>query len=336
MRSLAVSLAFGALLLAVPAAAVDRLVDDGGVPCLSGALPLHTTITGAVAAASPGETILVCAGTYVDDNVTIDKANVTVRGQGLVRLVRSFLLTPEHNIRITADGVTIQNLDVTGDFPDCSILVEGAGADIRDLRVRGEGPLPPGSFSLGICLRQGVGHRVRNNIVENLGTAIDVRNGAGGEISGNQLSSNGLGILVGPCAATSVHHNSLVSPPLFSSKGVLVGCEAVVTNNTLIGNPTTTASIGIETAGTGAVVTRNQLQHFGVGIQVGRTTGATISFNSITFSFDGILITTSTGMTVTRNNVSRSAVLDCFWDGLGANVLDKNNCGTQDPPGEFD
>ena len=335
MRSLAVPLALGALLLAVPAAAVDRLVDDGGVPCLSGALPLHTTITGAVAAASPGETILVCAGTYVDDNVTIDKANVTVRGQGLVRLVRSLLLPPTYNIRITADGVTIQNLDVTGDFPDCSIRVEAGGADIRDLQVRGEGPLSPGSFHLGICVRQGTGHRVRNNVLENL--AIEVSGGASAEVSSNQLSANTVGILVGPCAATSVHHNSVVAHPFHQSTAVRVGCDAVVTNNTLSGSTTNSATTGIETAGAGVVVTRNQIQTFATGIQVGNTTGATISFNSITFSlFRGILIGNSTGMTVTRNNVSRSATLDCFWDALGANVLDKNNCGTQDPPGEFD
>jgi len=41
-------------------------------------------------------------------------------------------------------------------------------------------------------------------------------------------------------------------------------------------------------------------------------------------------------VTVTRNNVSRSGVVDCRWDGGGANVLGENNCGTQQPAGAFD
>ena len=44
----------------------------------------------------------------------------------------------------------------------------------------------------------------------------------------------------------------------------------------------------------------------------------------------------SNGVTVTRNNVSRSPIVDCRWDGAGANVLTNNNCGTQQPPGAFD
>ena len=86
MRLLAISFALAAVLVAVPAAAVDRLVDDGLVPCLSGKLPLHGTISAAVAAAAPGETILVCAGKY-SDNVVVPKADLTLKGQGLVRVV---------------------------------------------------------------------------------------------------------------------------------------------------------------------------------------------------------------------------------------------------------
>jgi parallel beta-helix repeat protein len=334
MRSVTVALAVCGLLIAAPAAAVDRLVDDGGVPCLSGALPLHTTISDAVSAASPGETILVCAGTYVDD-VTIDKANLTVRGQGLVRLGPLLVAPQDHNIRVTADGVTLQNLDVTGDFLNCNILVDGAGSDIRDLRVRGQSG--PSSHSLGICVRQGIGHRVRNNILENLETGIELRDGAGGEVSGNKLSSINVGITIVACAATTVHHNSISVDLPGGRKGVeIAGCDALVTNNTLSGNMNSPTGIDIFRAD-GAVVTRNQLQHLSNGIQAGRTTGATISFNSIAFSNSiGLLLVDSTGMTVTRNNVSRSADVDCFWDGIGANVLDKNNCGTQDPPGAFD
>ena len=51
--------------------------------------------------------LIAIPGTYVDDTVTIDKANGTVRGQGLVRLVRSFLFPADRNIGVTADGAVV-------------------------------------------------------------------------------------------------------------------------------------------------------------------------------------------------------------------------------------
>jgi hypothetical protein len=61
MRPIAIAVAFARVLIAVPALAVDRLVDGALAPCVAGALPLHPTIGAAVSAAAPGETILVAA-----------------------------------------------------------------------------------------------------------------------------------------------------------------------------------------------------------------------------------------------------------------------------------
>ena len=64
----------GVLLWAVPAAAVDRLVDHALVPCTGHPVPVTPRSVPAVTAAAAGETIVVCPGTY-SEHVTVDKAD---------------------------------------------------------------------------------------------------------------------------------------------------------------------------------------------------------------------------------------------------------------------
>jgi len=102
------------------------------------------------------------AGTYTD-NVVVEKPDLTLRGQGVVRLVAAGGV---EGVRIEADGVTVQNLDVSSQplgvqFNTCGVRVnKGNGPDLRNLRVHDNGA--------GICLfSPGTGHRVRNNVIEN-------------------------------------------------------------------------------------------------------------------------------------------------------------------------
>jgi nitrous oxidase accessory protein NosD len=68
---------------AVPGqAAVVRVVDDNGAQCPGAAF---TTIQSAINAASPGDTIRVCAGTY-NEVVTVNKANLRLVGPGFAPL----------------------------------------------------------------------------------------------------------------------------------------------------------------------------------------------------------------------------------------------------------
>ena len=131
MRIAAVSLALAGVLIAVPAAAVDRLVDDNLVPCMSGPLPLHATISGAVEAASAGETIVVCAGTYTE-HVAVNRDNLTLRAQGFVRLVSSG--TAGSGLTLDAGGVTIQGFDISG-YAHCGIEARTENV-VGDLYIR--------------------------------------------------------------------------------------------------------------------------------------------------------------------------------------------------------
>ena len=333
MRFLAVVCAVAGLIVAVPALAADRQVDDNLVPCVSG-LPIHGTIGAAVAAASAGETILVCAGTY-SENVTVNKPDLTLRAQGVVYL-KPGAAPVAGIVVVNADGVTIQGFDISGFTSGCGTRV-GFGVstsrvDIRDNRIHGN--------SIGICMRGGTDLRVRYNTIQNNTDAgIFLRDTVAPEVSNNTVRNNGFsGIELLDGQGAAIDHNALTGNQgygiaVFASSPFAPADGVVITNNTVRG-PT---SVGIVvSARTGVVLTRNLVQNAGQGVLLSYAKGATASFNSISFNAVGLDIGNTTGATVTRNNVSRSTIVDCRWDGAGVNVLTGNSCGTQDPAGAFD
>lgn len=125
------------------AAAADRLVDEALVPCTKDGVPVHPTIGAAVAAAAPGETIVVCPGTY-SEHVTVDKADLTLQAKGRVNLVGPG--TPGPGFRVTASGVTIRGFDISGYVGgpfDCGVEATGADVHIHKNRAHGN--------KFGIC-----------------------------------------------------------------------------------------------------------------------------------------------------------------------------------------
>src|SRR5689334_1494583 len=114
-------LAAAVLLVPLAASATTILVDDDGVQC-----PARTqsTISGAVAAASPGDTIQVCAGTYAE-LVNVNKT-LTLKGAQAgvdARTGRTGLPATESVVTgnagttsfyVTASDVTIDGFTVQG------------------------------------------------------------------------------------------------------------------------------------------------------------------------------------------------------------------------------
>ena len=326
-------LALACVLVAVPAAAVDRVVDDKGVACLSGR-PLHTTISAAVAAAVPGEKILVCAGTY-SENVTVNKADLTLQGQGTARLQPGNASAP--GIEVVADGVTIQGFDISGLSAggfNCGIRVAAERADINGNRLQANDG--------GICISGGSGHRVRYNAIQNNRGGVTMFGTTGPvDVSNNTLKDNEFGISAIACApGVTIDHNAVTGGRVALAAGdARSQCNGfVITNNTLRGpGASTPGSTGLRTfASDDGVLTRNNIQDFGTGVRLDNADGWTASFNSISSNGFGIVVLSSGNDTVTRNNVSRSTFVDCIWDGSNVNVLTGNNCGTQSPPGTFD
>ncbi|MDQ6692906.1 MAG: DUF1565 domain-containing protein, partial [Chloroflexota bacterium] len=119
------------------------VVDDDHGQCPSAA---YTTIQSAITAASPGDTIQVCAGTYVE-NITIDKP-LTLQGSGQgSSLIVPAVSNPDcpgggslcggtasNIILVQANNVTIYGFTLNGDNPALTsgIVVGGADLDARN------------------------------------------------------------------------------------------------------------------------------------------------------------------------------------------------------------
>ena len=320
---------------ASPAAALNRLVDDNLVPCASGGLPIHSTITDAVNNAAPGETIGVCPGTYAE-SVTIFTDDIVLQALGVVKVVTPGG-APGFGLAAVANGVTILGFDVSGfsDPDECGIIAAGLGGDVRNNRVH--------ENDLGICVIFAESARVRNNVIENNVThgifsfIID-----SAQLSTNTIRNNGgFGMWIESCdfgglAPTDIHHNNITG---HGGDGIYsVDCPGFIQNNTVRNN----ALLGPDFHGihifdsSGAVVMKNTVQSSNVGIFVEEVDTCTISFNSISFNTTGIDVLDSDGCTFARNNVSRSTIVDCQWDTLGTHTFTANACGTETPPGAWD
>jgi parallel beta-helix repeat protein len=326
MRIPAGVLAFAGLLAAVPAAAVDRLVDDHLTPCMSGPLPLHATIGEAVAVAAAGETILVCAGNY-SEGVIVNQSNLTIRAQGLVKLVSpggigfGFLVG-------TAGGVTIQGFDISG-YSACGIGIGGEAAGdfyIRDNHIHDNG--------VGICYAADalfVSPKIQNNVIEgNHSSGVRLFHASNEKLSANIIRNNGgTGISLNDCHGSTVDHNLVTG----NHTGIsVVECHPVIRNNTLRDN----VSWGISISGAGGgVVTHNLVQSSAVGVSL-MGADCELSFNSIAFNQVGVDVRLGGVCLITRNNVSRSSTIDCTWDGTGDHTFVDNSCRTELPPGDWD
>ncbi|MEM0478564.1 MAG: right-handed parallel beta-helix repeat-containing protein [Candidatus Caldarchaeum sp.] len=167
----------GQISFASPAVLV---VDDDGMAsptdCDAG-VPAYASIQAAIDAASPGDEIIVCPGTY-SEQVTIDKSGLRVRsfdGSALDgtpdTVIQPGELSPA-GVQIKADGVVFQGFYIkdttTGhDHAHRGIFVQGDNNVILNNKVEGRGVCPP--FDTGILVRGGgVGDGVAtNNLIEN-------------------------------------------------------------------------------------------------------------------------------------------------------------------------
>ena len=328
MRASVLGLGLASLLVAVPAAAVDRLVDDALVPCTADPVPIHATIGGAVTAAAPGETIVVCPGTYTEF-VNVDKADLTLQARGLVKIVSPG--TPGNGVSISASGVTFQGFDVSGfDATNtCGVITTAPDSVVRNNKAHHN--------NFGICGLGTTNYRFLNNVTEANGFNGIVSQNGSGELSGNTSRHNGqtgAGIAVFGCSgALTVHHNLLTDNGL---DGIFVQtCGAEIRNNT-VRNPGTNGRGITLFQTTGAVLTRNNVQTSSPGILVQNSTDGTLSLNSLSFNTIGIDLQASTGFTITRNNASRNTTVDCRWDGAGTHTFVANSCTTEVPAGAWD
>ena len=105
------------VVLGTSSAATTLVVDDDNVQCPAAT---HTTISSAVAAASSGDTIQVCAGTYnesvlVNKSLTINGPNAGASALG-ARGPEAVVTSAATTVHIQAPDVTLDGFTVNGDF----------------------------------------------------------------------------------------------------------------------------------------------------------------------------------------------------------------------------
>jgi parallel beta-helix repeat protein len=155
--------------------AATLVVDDDGAQCSA----TFTTIQSASLAALPGDTIQVCAGTYIED-VLISKDNVSLLGAGAgVTTISGAIGGDGATVRVAANNVTVAGFTITRQ-----------GNNTTDWNN-------PGLNSAGIAI-QGVaftGLLVRDNVISGNRTGIDVNNSSGHTIRNNAITDNRTGLI---------------------------------------------------------------------------------------------------------------------------------------------
>jgi hypothetical protein len=208
----AVVLCVGAVVGTAGAAAATQYVSPSPPAGLntSCALPGYNTIQAAVNGSAPGDTIVVCPGTY-PEQVTVGKS-LTLSGSG-----NSIIQAPS---TLPAGGNVVE---VNG----------GVSVTMYGFTVSGPGP--------GGCNSIGAGIAVFGN------ASLDLSNTAVRDIRDNPFGGcqNGLGILVGRASASQVGHATIdhVIVTGYQKNGITVdgsGSTGKITNTTVTGKGPTT------------------------------------------------------------------------------------------------
>lgn len=258
------------------AATAATLIVQDGLPCPGATF---FSINAAIAAASPGDTILVCAGIYEED-VVVDK-KLTLKGAqaGRAGADRSEVVDPFVESEVVG-SVTIQAAQVIFDGfavvlpvppgPSVAITVKTiANRSVVTNNVvelsNGGTPPPAGSVvdgnAIGVYLEQGPDNvRVTRNRIEDLQSTLSAQ-----------------GVLVGDSLSTNPSYNILISDNLIedivsTTKGAYgvnvnngaraTGFATVTIRNNIIQRLTGAGwahAIGLETSTPDAQITTNQI-----------------------------------------------------------------------------
>ena len=246
--------------------------------------PSFSTIQAAVTAASPGDTIYVCPGTY-PENVSVTK-NVT-------------LLGPQYQTPATATNRT--NAERGGDHLAPRPATRSATA-VRARRGRSAASPSPARGEGILALTGGSGYTWTNNVITGEATGIHLT------ASDTTITGNRFGSETSPTTGTG---------GIFLSNGA--SNNLTITDNAFTGNATDINTTGPGVAGTlssGLVVSNNTSDGDGNFIALFLTAGAKITDNTVTGSTSSALFVGggNTGATITGNTISGG-------DATGINVV---------------
>ncbi len=321
------------------------IVDDDGLDCPNAEF---TTIQSAVTAATPGDKIKVCRGTYIEQvTIPAGKDDLTLFSEGARQAIIKappVMLPPQAIVRVNgAEDVTIRHFTITGPGGGpCNsirygVFVDGGGSalitdnhvtEIRDfpplsgcqngIGVAAGRVLPPDGPTFGSAT-------IVHNLIDKYQKGGVLVDGAGsaGEVAFNEVVGFGPtianaqnGIQVSRQAHVDAHHNKVsqnfYSPPGTEATGILLfdNPDARVHHNSLF------------------------LNEIGVGSSVVNGT-AEISYNSARNNFDGIVAYSSTSNTlISHNKAFENTRYDCRDDTIPTdNIWLKDLGRTENQPG---
>ena len=166
-------------------------VNDNLLPDVEGCnAPDASTIPDGITAADPGDTVIVCEGTYAD-NVTVGKS-VTIEGRAAADRADIVVEGASDGLVVTAADVTIRHMRFDGkDDTDVGIVVQGDGATIQDVEAV--------HWAVGIFLDASSGSVVEDSeLDDNVLAGIMAVGGGNNVIRDNVTGANNLiGVLIG-------------------------------------------------------------------------------------------------------------------------------------------
>ena len=192
-----------ALLIAVPVSAgrpATLMVDDDGADCPDA---MYSTIQDAVDAASDGDTIYVCAGTYSESVRVVGFTSLAIKAQGAGHADKSVVVNPTpsgftNSFYVMSDGVTIEGFEIAD--TNFGIWFEGSHNKFSNNYIHGmDHSVSWDDGGIGICLWDMNGgsdyNVITNNVIEDIertGVLLDVAwtGGGAGINTGNSIVNN--------------------------------------------------------------------------------------------------------------------------------------------------
>src|SRR5438105_5169738 len=290
------------------------IVDDDRANCPEAEF---TSIQAAVAAAAPGDKILVCAGTY-HEQVTVPKNDLTIAARG--------------NSENEADDEDDDDGNAPAAAPDGhAVVVDAHGHDFGFLVTHAsvvtiQGFPDEHAHQAAIGLASASNTRIRRNVTTGAGhDGIELFGGSDNRIEDNlsidNLAVNACGInLTAGSTRNLVRHNQLVH----NEWGIQIA-GATTLNNVIREN------FSFENRGNGI---RNVGGASGTLIEKNRAFRNGLTPGALTDGFAaGIRIANGTGIVVRKNTAFDNLLFDLRNDAGPGATFDDKRCRTSSPPG---
>jgi len=290
----------------------------------------YRTITGALAAAEFGDTLVIQSGTYREELLLL--SGITIRGEGAVRVEsrRPFQIRG-------SQGITIRGLTATGTDTGISIM-ESDNITISDCDVEAQkkqGILIRGSSGVvvqgcsisgnektkGIFIR-GSQARISHNIISQNGYGLDLGDKSSAEVSDNLFDANQNGVWVQESSA-AVKNNTITG----SNEECFSGMFFQESKVSVEGNSVRRCRFGIASIRTQGEIVKNTVSQNIFGMQI-QSSGVMVSNNVVMDNrADGIQVLGEEGAdasrkaTVFQNMITGNGRRGVFLDNYPADIL---------------